>query len=165
MRYQVVVLASEMGDAMEIESFSWKRSVGGEPFGTFEDFSVYVGLCDSDELTTNYDGNYMSGTRTLVFEGGAGFEIGTPSPNDWFDLTLDTPYWYNGSDNLLIELEWSSGSGSLYTWHWNSGSQRSVIGAYGQSTGDYTESLVPNLRLNGDLALDQSTWAGVKAAF
>jgi len=164
MRYQVVVLASDIGDAMTIESLSWIRSVGGDPEGTFEDFKVYMGLCSSDELSTDYDSNYMSGTKLLVQES-TSYTNGATNPNDWFDMILDTPYWYNGEDNLIIEMEWSSGNGSLFTWHWNGGDNRCVIGSYGSSIGDYTEQMVPNLKLNGTLSLDATTFGAVKAAF
>jgi len=164
MRYQVVVLASDIGDAMGIESISWKRSVGGDPEGTFKDFKVYMGLCASDDLSVEYDSNWMSGTKLLVLESSS-YTNGATNPNDWFDMTLDTPYWYNGEDNLLIEMEWSTGNGSLYTWHWNGGGARCVIGSYGNSTGDYTESMVPHLKLNGTLSLESTTFGAVKAAF
>ena len=66
MRYQVVVLASEIGDAIEIESLSWKRFPSPDDQGTFNDYAMYMGLCDSDQLGLNYEDNYISGTRTMV---------------------------------------------------------------------------------------------------
>lgn len=164
MHYQVVVLDSDIGSALTIDQLSWMRSVGGEAMGTFNDFKIYMGLCASDQLTTDYMANYITGTRYLVLSSSQ-YVNGTPSPNEWFDVVLDTPYWYNGQDNLLIEVEWSSGSGSLYTWQWNGGGARSVIGGYGQSIGSYTESVVPHLMLNGTLALEQTTFGAIKASF
>ena len=164
MRYQVVVLASEIGDALNIENFEWKRSIGGEPMATFNDFKIYMGVSTLDQLTTNYDANYISGTKTLVLDSSS-YLNGTANPNEWFDVILDTPYWYNGQDNLIIEIEWSSGVGSLYTWHWDGGTARSVVGGYGHAIGDYTESLVPNLKLNGVLSLESTTFGTIKAAF
>jgi hypothetical protein len=164
MRYQVVVLASDIGDAILLNELSWQRSVGGEPVGTFTNFKMYLGLCASDQLTTDYEANYISGTRTQVLAASP-YVNGATNPDDWFDVVLDTPYWYNGQDNLIIEVEWSSGAGSLYNWQWNGGSDRCVIGAYGASTGSSTESLVPHLILNGTLSLESSTFGAIKAAF
>ncbi len=164
MRYQGVVLASEMGDAMTIDSFSWKRCPGGDPQGTFYDMKIYMGLCSSDELGSTFDDNYISGTRIEVMSASP-YTSQTVGINEWFEFVFDTPFWYNGQDNLLIELEWSDGAGSLYTWHWNAGTNRSIYGLYGESTSLVQQSTAPNLRLNGTLSLTNSTFARIKAAF
>ena len=164
MRYQVVVLASEIGDAIEIESLSWIRGLGGEPQGTFDDFALYMGLCSSNELGLAYDDNYIPGTRILVMSSSS-LTTPTVNPNEWFDTTLDTPFWYNGEDNLIIEIEWSNGLGSLYTWHWDGGGLRCVVGSYGEPNGSYSTNLVPNIRLNGILSLSGTTFGRIKAAF
>lgn len=160
------MLASEIGEAIEIMSFSWKRSVGGEPQGSYNNLNIYMGLCNSDELVLNYDDNYISGTRILVLSSSL-YTTPSVNPNEWFEITFDTPFWYNGEDNLLIEIEWSSASGSdaLYTWHWNGGTNRCLFGRYGTSTALFQKVDVPNLRLNGTLSLTNSTFAQVKAAF
>ena len=164
MRYQVVVLASEMGDAVNIESFSWKRSPSPDDHGTFNDMAIYMGLCDSDQLGSTFDDNYIAGTRTLVMSSPS-YTTETVEVNEWFTFAFNTPYWYNGQDNLLIEIEWSTGAGSLYTWHWNAGTSRSMYAHYGGSTALVQQSIAPNLRLDGTLSLSNSTFARIKAAF
>lgn len=158
------MLASEIGDAIEIESLSWKRHVSGDPQGIYNDYSLYMGLCSSDVLGTNFDDNYISGSRTLVMSSSL-YTTPSAGPNAWFDSILDTAFWYNGEDNLIIEIEWSDGAGSLYTWHWDSSSQRCVIGPYGASNASETSSDVPNIRLNGVLSLSNTTFGQIKAAF
>ncbi len=157
------MLASEIGDAIEIETLSWKRSLGGDPQSTFNDYSLYMGLCSSDVLSENFDDNYIPGTRILVMSSSP-YTTPSADPNEWFDNILDTSFWYNGEDNLIIEIEWSSGTGSLYTWHWDSTYTRCVIGAYGSSNGEFSD-LVPNIRLNGVLSLSNTTFGQIKAAF
>ncbi|NOQ22377.1 MAG: hypothetical protein GQ565_06985 [Candidatus Aegiribacteria sp.] len=164
MRYQVVVLASEMGNAINIDSFSWKRHVTGASQGTFNDMKIYMGLCSSAELGSTFDDNYISGTRTLVMSASP-YTSQSAGPNEWFEFVFDTPYWYNGQDNLLIGIEWSTGSGSVYAWNWNGGTNRCIYGLYGASTALSQNSNVPNLRLNGTLSLTNSTFARIKAAF
>ena len=164
MRYQVVVLASEIGDAINIDSFSWKRAVSGDPQGTFYDMKVYMGLCSSDELGSTFDDNYISGTRIQVLSASP-YTSPTVGPNEWFEFVFDTPFWYNGQDNLLIEVEWSSGAGSLYTMHWNAGTNRSMYALYGGATALSLRSTAPNLRLDGTLSLENSTFGRIKAAF
>jgi len=165
MRYQVVVLADEINSDITIESFSWIRAVGGDPVGIFEDMKIHMGVTENNELTVVYEDNYTPGTRVLVFDGAPSCMLQADNTNDWFDITLDTPYWYDGQNNLVIEIEWKSGEGSLYTWHWDSDTSRRVIGAYGASSGDYVDYDVPNLRLNGTLSLENSTWGRIKAAY
>ena len=164
MRYQVVVLASDMGNAMNIDSFSWKRAISGEPQGTFQDMKIYMGLCSSDELVSAFNANYIGGTRIEVMSGSP-YTSQTVGPNEWFEFVFDTPYWYNGQDNLLIEIEWSDGDGSLYSWVWDAGTNRSMYGLYGEPTSLVRNSTAPNLRLNGTLSLENSTFARIKAAF
>lgn len=160
------MLASDIGNAIEIESFSWKRHVSGDPQGTYYDLKIYMGLGSSSELGLNFDDNYIGGTRILVLSSSY-YTTTSVGPNEWFDVTFDTPFWYNGEDNLIIEIEWSSAAGSdaLYTWHWNGGSNRCVFGRYGTSTALLHSSNVPNIRLNGTLSLSSSTFAQIKSAF
>jgi hypothetical protein len=164
MRYQVVVLASEIGDAINIDSFSWRRFPSPDDQGTFNDLKVYVGLCENDVLSTTFDDNFMPGTKTLVLSDSP-YSTPVVPVGDWFDITLDTPYWYNGQDNLLIEVEWSSGQGSLYSWSWEGTGIRGIFALYGQSTAAVSNAYVPHLRINGTLELSQSTFGEIKASF
>lgn len=164
MRYQVVVLASEIGDAIEIDSFSWRRFPSPEDQGTFVDFKMYLGLCDSDEIGTTFDDNYIPGTKTLVLEDNPYVTPVVPV-GEWFDVELDTPYWYNGEDNLLIEVEWSAGNGSLYSWSWDGGPNRCIFAGYGASTAPAAITTVPHIKMNGTLELSNSTFGEIKASF
>ncbi|MEN8209662.1 MAG: hypothetical protein ABFR50_10490 [Candidatus Fermentibacteria bacterium] len=160
----MVVHDDDIGNAIEIQSFSWKRSPSPDDHGTFYDMKIYMGLCASDQLGMTFDDNFIPGTRILVLSGSP-YSTQTVAVNEWFEFTFDTPFWYNGQDNLLIEIQWSSGSGSLYSWNWNGGSDRCVYGHYGQSSGLVLNSNVPNLRLDGTLSLSNTTFARIKAAF
>lgn len=164
MRYQVVVLASEIGDAIEIESFSWRRFPSPEDQGTFNDLKVYVGLCASDELGTTFDDNYIPGTRTLVLSDSP-YTTPVVPVGGWFDVTLDTPYWYSGQENLLIEVEWSSGAGSLYSWSWTGTGTRCIFALYNEQQAAVSNENVPHLRINGTLDLGSSTFGEIKASF
>ena len=160
----MVVLASEIGDAIEIQSFSWKRSPSPDDHGTFNNLAIHIGLCDSDQLVETFDDNYISGTSVLVLSSSS-YTTETVGVNEWFTFVFDTPFWYSGQDNLLIEIEWSSGVGSLYSWVWDGGTNRSMYAHYGMATALVQQSTVPNLRLNGTLSLENSTFARIKAAF
>lgn len=164
MRYQVVVLADEIGEAIEIESLSWKRFPSPDDQANFSNLAIHLGLCESDELVSTYDDNYIEGTKTLVLSA-ASYSTPVVGVNEWFEVVFDTPYWYNGEDNLIIEIEWSDGIGSVYVWNWEGVGTRCVHGLYGQSSGPSLTSKVPHLLINGTLALVNSTFGYIKASF
>jgi hypothetical protein len=160
----VVALDEEMGGAMDISVLSCQRSTPGNPAeGTFYDFEVCMGLCTSDMLSPVFDDNYVPGTRTTVF-----FRDSltlSPDPGDWQAFVLDTPFWYNGQDNLIVEFLWSDGETEdecLYSWHWDTGTIRSVSALYGAATGTMS-SLMSMLRFTGELTLESTTFGAIKA--
>ncbi len=162
------MLDDEIGSAFTIETFSLKRhSAGSTPAPTdLFDFAIYMGLCENDYLGANFDANFVPGTRTLLFSRDSlHIEV---NPNELLTLDLDTPYWYNGQDNLLIEILWSSGeetgSECVYTWHWNTGAMRCASGLYSASSGSLT-SIIPWMQLTGSSALEACTFGEVKTLF
>jgi hypothetical protein len=157
----VVVLDSEIGTAMDINTLAWKRTPIGDPSATLDEIEIYMGLCATDELGTTFEDNYIPGTKTLVFSSSP-FTI-SADPEEWAEVTLDTPFWYNGSDNLIIEVTWPNGSGSFYVYKWSSGSDRSLESGYGGTTGTLSQD-VSHLQLIGDVGLEPSTFAEVKAS-
>lgn len=154
------MLDSEIGTAMEINTLAWLRTPIGEPQASFNDFEIHLGLCASDELTDTFDDNYIPGTKTLVFSGSP-FTI-MADPEQWAEIPLDTPYWYNGSDNLIIEVTWSDGSGTFYVYKWVTGSLRCLEAGYGMGSGMLTTD-VTHIQITGDVGLEPSTFAEAKS--
>ena len=126
-------------------------------------FKIYMGLCASDELGKEFEQNYIPGSKQLVFSMDDGW-IYSNGVAEWFDLQLDTPFWYNGTDNLLIDFAWTWGDVDIYVYAWDSGSQRSMYAPAGSATG-YTDSTVIHMSLQGTLGLESSTFAHIKALF
>ena len=149
----------EVGQAILIESISfmvedyyssWKDSV-----------SIYMALTELNELTDTFESNYTIGTRQLVLEMDTLY-YGTV-PDEWFTIELQTPFWYNGESNLLLEL-FSPGADGGYTdiYNWNSNTSRALVtNDCGQTTGNL-DSWVPYMILSGSLGLDQRTFASIK---
>jgi hypothetical protein len=156
----VVALASEMPGAMNIETIAWQRGTGGSASGTYNSFKLYMGLCASDELGAAFDDNYIPGSRILVYE--------TPSqtmsadPDQWMTIALDTPYWYNGTDNLILELEWTGGVNMFYTYWWETGTNRSVIAESASAPSGTIGTSMSELQGTGSLGLDAVTFGEVK---
>jgi hypothetical protein len=160
------VLQEEIGEAMEITELGCKRYSPGETDqATFFDFTIYMALTDSDMLTSTFEDNWIPGTRYQVFYRDS-MTI-TNSPDDWVYFTLDTPYWYNGQENLIIEFLWSDGTtddSCMYSWHWDSGTIRSITAEYSADTGTMS-SLVIMFMLQGELELSSATFAEIKSLF
>lgn len=151
-----------MGNAMTISALKWKRVTGfGENNTNLQDFKIYMGYSTLDVLGTNFTNNFVPGSRTLVYSRDP-LTITGVAPETWFTTTLDTPFFYNGTNNLLIEIEWSVGSNSIYIYHWDAVLGRSVVSqSYGTPTGDL-DAIVPHLILSGTLDLESSTFGSIK---
>ncbi|MCK5064232.1 MAG: hypothetical protein KAQ97_03045 [Candidatus Fermentibacteraceae bacterium] len=158
------MLKEEIGDAMDISAISCNRYSPGETVeGTFYDFSIYLALFDQDEIGSTFSENYIEGTRICVFSRDT-MTISN-SPNEWVQFDLDIPFWFNGTDNLIVEFLWSSAEtddSCMYTWHWNTGTIRSINGEYESPTGTMS-SLVIMFLFEGDLQLNSSTFGSIKA--
>lgn len=155
------MLDSEIGNAITIQDLDWKRAPSGTSTATFNNFKIYMGYSTLDVLGNTFLNNYISGSRTLVFSRSS-YTVNADA-NQWFTTTLDTPFFYNGSNNLIIEFEWSSGTESVYIWHWPTGSIRGISGPYGSPDADESEPNIPHLRLSGTLDMGSATFAEIKA--
>lgn len=162
LRFQMLELDSEIGTAMTIGSISFKRAPLGSDDGyvNLGTFQIYMGLCQSDQLSVTFENNYLPGSRILVYDHDS-VTITAGAADEWFEIQFDTPYFYAGHDNLVIELTWDAGSESIFTWGYNAGPARLISGGYGHTTGD-AETAISHIRLNGTLDLERATFGGIK---
>lgn len=170
MRYQVVVLDDEIGSDFNIESIGWQAHPAGDDAAEFVTFNIYMGLCASDQLGSTFDANYITGTRTLVYQSSS--EVMSATPGNWASIPLDTDYQYDSqAGNLIIEVTWESCADfkSFYIHSWDAGTIRAVgytqVGAPAHPTGSLSSSL-PRLMLTGTAqgALETMTFGAVKSA-
>ena len=101
-RYQVMAMEEELGEAMTITAVSWQRSYEGDDWGVEYDFELYMGLCQSDDLLPVFDQNYAPGSRRLVYQSDSLYL--EAEPWEWITIELQEPFQYSGTGNLLIEL-------------------------------------------------------------
>ena len=130
-----------------------------------EEFTMSMALVESDQLTDTFSENYAPGTLVEVYytdslylEGGVGTE---------FILELDTPFFYNGQDNLLIDFYYPDGECWTKVYNWEAGTARCLRylfmpGGSGSSTG-YLYECVPYMVFEGTANLGQSTFGAIKA--
>ena len=119
-----------------------------------------MGLCSTDQLSPgSFDGNYVTGTKTLVYSTALQF---VDQNQEWSEIVLSTPYAYNGTDNLIIEVQWenASQSNSYYNHEWFAGDNRCI---YTQSSPAILQyGFLPQMILSGTFSLDNSTFAEIK---
>ena len=145
---------------MTIDAVSWNWAAGGTT-ATFGDFQLFMGHSASGELGTRFDDNYIPGSKVLVLS--EGVQTVSAGSDGWITLELETPFEYNGTDNLVIEVHWSSGSGSVYTYKWETGQNRSLTGAHPTSPDGSLDSQTSQIRIDMPLALEQMTFGRIKA--
>jgi len=157
----LIAKADEIGDAIEVSSIGWHRATGGTATATFNKFRIFVGYCPNDMLGTNFMDNYIEDTRTevhfsssiTVAEGG----------EEWFYIDLDTPFWYDGTQNLILEVVWESGSGSVHNYFFDTaGTPMRLKSAEPDSETGFLSSLRCQFMLVGTEQLENGTFASVK---
>lgn len=159
LRYQLVAYSEELGASIEIDSISVKVQSG--EIVRLDALDIYLGHSDLAEPGVEFDANYISGTKTHVYDHDNVTLTGVAG--EWLTIPLDQSFYYNGSDNLIIEFAWPSGEDAIYAWGWIDTKNRSVYGEFDVSSGTVTdESLL--MRLNGSpYALSPATFGSIKA--
>jgi hypothetical protein len=155
----LVAFSDELGSAIEIQSLSLQIFSGTRVH--LDALQIYLGHTDAAELQPEFDSNYISGTKTLVYDH-SDLWLTAGAPGEWLTIDLDNSFWYNGSDNLIIEFDWPGGSESIYVWGWVGQVNRSVAGAYDDTEGFVSWESI-KMRLNGTLALEPITFGAIKA--
>jgi len=153
------VLGSEIGNAMTISSIAFRHATGTSV--VFDQFTVYMGPAAGGSLGNNFDANYSGGKITVYDHTNPSF---APS-GDWVTIPLDTPYFYSGTGNLIIEIAWPHGDMEIYANYWSTpGVNRTLTSFFGSPTGDAFD-FCPNLRLTGTMSLTPMTFGSIKASF
>ena len=84
-----------------ITAIQWYYS-GTTALPNSQDLSVYIGHTTKTEFTSTTDWEPI-GNLTLSYTGG--ITIPTPGTNGWVTITLDTPFVYNGTSNLIVAVD------------------------------------------------------------
>jgi len=110
---QVIYLQSEIGDAIDINKISYNVSTEPDSY-TMPDQKIYMKhTADATFPDAAYDDPATVGF-TLVYDGPV-----TWDGSGWNDIMLDTPFIYNGTDNLIVywqnwDGDWTSGYPQFY---------------------------------------------------
>jgi hypothetical protein len=164
LRYQALILEEEIGTSMTLEQIGVRRTEWGTGDSIWlENLEIHLALTDLDELTDTFDSNYDPGTRELVFSS-ASFGT-TATPSGWTEVLLDSEYYYPGAGNLLVEVTYTDAVVEFQSCVWVPGALRTIWHPDPGSSTGYVLNSAPNMMLTGVLALEQSTFATIKASF
>ena len=158
----MVATTEEIGTSIEIESISWQRgTTGNTSTSDYSNFRIYLGYCPLDFLGTTFMDNYITNTRTLVHQSDT--ESISVEEGEWFTIELDSPFWYNGVDNLIMEVVWDSGTGDPSIYGFNTPMTPTSLKS-ASSTGEigFLSSIRCQFMLLGTEQLENGTFAGIK---
>lgn len=123
-----------------------------------------MGYSDNETLGTNFMNNYTHNTRTLVrHSNNITVAEGT---EEWLYQELDTPFWYDGKQSLILEVAWDGGSGSVHNYFSNTATNPTRLKS---ADPDSPTGFLSNARcqfvLSGTQELESDTAAAIKIHF
>lgn len=101
---QCIYPASEIGSAGNIYSIAWNCAATASL--TLSNVKIYLGTTPNSTIASNSDWLPMS-DLTLVYEGN---NVAIGSSTGWENYTLNAPFYYNGTDNLVVVVSKSASS-------------------------------------------------------
>ena len=133
---ECIYLSTEIGQGGTITDIAYDCAAVGSV--TFSTLKVYMGTTTRSSISGTSDWTPAS-DLTLVYDGTS---IAAPTSTGWFTITLDQPFAYNGSDNLVVVVSKTVPSySSALTWHYTSTSPNRCM--YRQSDSDVSYASHP----------------------
>ena len=94
--------------------------------GTFKEFSLKLCPTPRSALVADFTANYDGRTPTVVYYDPA--FTPSPVPYTWYGFDLQTPFYYNGVDNLIMEVRWKGRDGTpSFVTYWSRATARCVM--------------------------------------
>ena len=135
---QMILTANEINTNGFIVSLAYKRYSGGSGSPVTRNFDIYIMHTSQDAYSSISDWIPVT-AADLVFSGNYTFQT---TGTDWQTIVLDTPFEYNGTDNLCICIDDNTGGTSDYQyWSAHTCSVNRGIRAWGNSNFDPTGSV------------------------
>jgi hypothetical protein len=110
MRWQTMWFQTELTEAGGITKIEWQIYATIAGAGCVNS-NCDILLCHTSlsALTSNYVANYSGKTPVSIFSGT--YRLPASPMNSWVTIFEPTNFIYNNSDNLLMEVSWSSATG------------------------------------------------------
>ncbi|MBR4487417.1 MAG: hypothetical protein IKO89_02510, partial [Bacteroidales bacterium] len=138
---QMILHADEIGQAGAITSLSYQRYSEGSGSPVTRNINIYMKHTTMSAYSTTADWVAV-GPADLVYSGNYTFQT---SDREWQAIELNTPFNYNGTDNLLICIDDNTGTTDtrIYWWCRNTSDNRGIR-AWGSSNFDPTVAGTPS---------------------
>lgn len=155
-----VAYSEEINSAMSIESFAFKNASVGNTI-SMDSFEVYMGLTDRENLSEAFEGNYLTGSKTLVLQSSNCNY--TADEDEWCIIPLDTPFLYEPGHHLLLEFIIDGGSSGMHNYVWDPSQDRAVLSSYSENQFGYSQDKMIHLLLSGtELSLNPESFGSIK---
>lgn len=105
-KIQYLYTASEINGSGNITTLRFNRPSETTSEKTCQNMTVKLGHTSLPQLTNTFASNVQQGKGTQVTVlNNTTVTIPVGAAGTWFDVALTTPFYYNGTDNLVVELE------------------------------------------------------------
>jgi hypothetical protein len=128
LRSQDLVLSTDTIPKGTVKKWEWYAS-STVTTGTFNNFKIRLCHSPRSALARDFATNYGGNTPALVYSK-ISQPVG-PTPYTWFGFTFDTPFDYNGTANLIVEVDWNGDSGAEVGNYWSPGTARCIVSING----------------------------------
>ncbi|MEN8148007.1 MAG: hypothetical protein ABFR02_10380 [Campylobacterota bacterium] len=145
---QFLLLAGDIAGSGNIESISF-RSFGAEVATTCADANISMGHTSLSGLTLTYADNVEEGKGTLQTVVERSLSISALAAGELFTIDLDTPFNYNGVDNVVLHVQMPTGCSNIIEIYTDTTQPDSLL--HSQAIPSATGSLfafLPNLVMN-----------------
>ncbi len=108
MRMQVLYPSTTVQNSGYIKEIAFRLGDTYQNWANVSQFSVRMAHSDNTSLSTNFDENYIGSLEEVVNR--SYFNASTDGNHGWLSIPLDTPFHYDETHNLLVEIRWDGGS-------------------------------------------------------
>jgi hypothetical protein len=159
-----LILASDINRSGDITEVAYDVTNGPYSNGYFYNFEMRLCHTSLDELTENFNNNYAGNTPIMVADDDP---LNITTDDGWWAVPDFTPFYYNGADNLIIEIRWQDDNEvSVVMWHFDSGTDRFLLAKVYNAVTGTTSTKMNRFRLTvGSSAIESSSLGRIKSAF
>lgn len=166
MRFQALFTKIQLGTSGSITQIAFRVHPDIEGSGLYHNGKVTLCHTDLDALTEYFNSNYDGFTPVDTLTGA---EIFIPDLADsWVTLDFTTPFNYNTSHNLIVEVRWFQDNGNdVPVWVWDpaSGNRRVYASAMEATVGNADHYAYYMRFMIGGEAVEPNSLGMMKASF
>ena len=163
-----MVTTENMGsNPVEIVALGYMPSENSQKTGSYNDFSLFLGHTDFDELTMKFDNNWQSTPLEVYSE--PHLLLNRVEGGEWLVFEFDDSFMYDGTSNLLFELSWNGPvdppDSKIYAMTWEDTANHAIVTSVPNGETGYLTTAVPNLLFVTTEDLQASTFGSIKSSF